>query len=88
MNGTVDKLYDRKYNMTDFRVHGGRVDVAMLKQMVKWLRDFGPWWDRNKGMDHIFLYSWGRMPCSMFPKNLEELLVESNEHYDPELYKI
>lgn len=96
MNGNVigskleaaDKLNDRARNMTDFAVHGGAVDVELLKQMIKYLREFGPYWDRHKGMDHIFLYSWGRMPCSMFPPNLFSSEHEAEDNYDPELRQL
>ena len=36
---------------------------ALLEQTLRYLGDFGPWFERRDGSDHVFLFSWGRHPC-------------------------
>ncbi|CAD7928937.1 unnamed protein product [Amoebophrya sp. A25] len=39
--------------------------AILMRQMVAFMRAFGPYFDRKQGADHVVLYSWGRHPCAI-----------------------
>eukprot|EP00929_Paragymnodinium_shiwhaense_P041862 TRINITY_DN21739_c0_g1_i1.p1 TRINITY_DN21739_c0_g1~~TRINITY_DN21739_c0_g1_i1.p1 ORF type:complete len:505 (+),score=88.75 TRINITY_DN21739_c0_g1_i1:82-1596(+) len=44
---------------------GEEEGAVLFAQTMSYVKDFGPWFQRFDGADHIVLFSWGRFPCRL-----------------------